>query len=646
MPFLPLTIEEFNARGWDRPDIVLVTGDAYVDHPSFGIAIIGRVLEAAGHKVCIAAQPQCDADYKKFGTPRLGFFVNSGNVDSMVTNYTAAKRRRSDDPYTPGGKAGARPDRALTVYCKAIRRLYGKIPLVIGGLEASLRRFAHYDYWADSVFPSVIIDTDADLLIYGMGESAVTEIANRLSLGESIGSIRDVRGTLYAVPVSEYVPSSCAQCPSLEAVSGKDEVSLREYAVSARIQYSEQDSVRGKPVIQRHGGKMVVQNPPQPPLEGGELDAVYDLPYMRDAHPSYNGTVASINEVKFSITHTRGCYGACSFCALAFHQGRRVTTRSAESVIKEAKLLTQMPGFKGYIHDIGGPTANFRGPACTKQEKLGVCRDRRCLAPEPCPALKTDHGDYLSLLRKVRSLPGIKKVFIRSGIRYDYLMADPGGDEFFRELISHHVSGQLKVAPEHCSDLVLGYMGKPSFEVYRKFQRRFYELTKSADKKQYLVPYLMSSHPGSTLSAAIELSLFLKQERLRPEQVQDFYPTPGTLSTAMYHTGLDPMTLRSVYVPKTKEEKAQQRALLQYFKPENRAIVTAALKKAGRAELIGSGPDCLVPAPKETSKQPPAPSGKTPAKNRTAQAEKPDRYANRGQLKPRGHSKNSRKKRP
>jgi len=641
MPFLPLTTEEFNTLGWDRPDIVLVTGDAYVDHPSFGIAIIGRVLEAAGHHVAIVAQPQCEEDYTKFGTPRLGFFVSSGNVDSMVANYTAAKRRRNDDPYTPGGKAGVRPDRALTVYCKAIRKIYGDIPLVIGGLEASLRRFAHYDYWTDSVFPSIIIDTSADLLIYGMGETAVTEIANRLQGGEPVSGIHDVRGTVYAVPVSEYQPTSCAQCPSFKAVSGRDEVSLREYAVSARIQYQEQDSVRGKPIIQRHGDRMVVQNSPQQPLNGKELDAVYELPYMRAAHPSYGGTVASINEVKFSITHTRGCYGACSFCALAFHQGRRVTTRSADSVVKEAQLIAEMPDFKGYIHDIGGPTANFRGPACDKQEKAGVCRDRRCLTPTPCPALKTYHDDYLSLLRRVRKIPGIKKVFIRSGIRYDYLMADPGGGEFFRELVTEHVSGQLKVAPEHCSDLVLGYMGKPSFEVYRKFQKRFYELTKSVDKKQYLVPYLMSSHPGSTLQAAIELSLFLKDERLHPEQVQDFYPTPGTLSTAMYHTGLDPMTLKSVYVPKTKEEKAQQRALLQYFKPENRAVVTAALKKAGRSDLIGSSPECLVPASKETAKSRTAPIGK-PQKDSKL---KPDRYSSRGGQRPGNDSKNGRKKR-
>lgn len=629
MPFLPLTTEEIKALGWDRPDIVLVTGDAYVDHPSFGTAIIGRVLEAAGHRVAIVAQPRCDGDYTRFGTPRLGFFVNSGNVDSMVTNYTASKRRRSDDPYSPGGVAGARPDRALTVYCRAIRRLFGDIALVIGGIEASLRRFAHYDYWADSVFPSILVDTQADLLIYGMGENAAVEIADRLSSGEEIDAIHDIRGTVYAVEVSKYTPMSCAQCPSFEAVSGRDEVSLREYAVAARIQYQEQDSIRGKTIIQRHGSRMIVQNPPQPPLEGDRLDAVYALGYMRDAHPSYKGTVASINEVKFSITHTRGCYGACSFCALAFHQGRRVTSRSAESVIAEAELIAKMPDFKGYIHDIGGPTANFRGPACAKQEKAGVCKDRRCLSPMPCPSLKPDHSDYLKLLRSVRKIPGIKKVFIRSGLRYDYLLADPNGDEFFRELVSHHISGQLKVAPEHCSDLVLPYMGKPSFDVYKDFQARFYELTKSIGKKQYLVPYLMSSHPGSTLAAAIDLSLFLKEERLHPEQVQDFYPTPGTLSTAMYHTGLDPMTLKSVYVPKTKEEKAQQRALLQYFKPENRSIVTAALKKAGRTDLIGSGPQCLVPAYKQPQKPAsrPQPSKEKGVKN--APAPKPDRYASR-----------------
>ncbi len=599
MPFLPLTKKEMQQYGWDTADIIIVTGDAYVDHPSFGTAIVSRVLENAGFKVCIISQPKNDADYKRFGRPRLAFFVNSGNIDSMVAHYTAAKRKRSDDAYTPGGKAGARPDRAVTVYSKAIRRIFGDIPVCIGGIEASLRRFAHYDYWDDAVRPSVLIDSGADLLMYGMGEKHVVEIANRLKNGEDIHNMHDVLGTCYAVSTREYKFQSVKECPSFEAVSVKSESGKRQYAISTYIQQTEHDAVRGKTVIQRHGDKIVVQNPPVPPLSTDEMDAVYNLPFMRDYHPSYKalGGVPGIEEVKFSVIHNRGCFGACNFCAIAYHQGRKISCRSHESVIKEVKAITDMPDFKGYIHDVGGPTANFRAPSCKGQDLRGMCKDKKCLAPTICPAVRVDHSDYLELLRKLRNLPKIKKVFIRSGIRFDYLIADKN-EEFFKELVTHHVSGQLKVAPEHCSDRVLDCMGKPHINVYEKFKKRFYELTEKAGKKQFLVPYLMSSHPGSTINDAIELSLFLKKEGMHPEQVQDFYPTPGTVSTCMFYTGLDPMTMKSVYVPRTPQEKAEQRALLQYYRPENRRFVISALKKAGRTDLIGYGKNCLVPPDK------------------------------------------------
>lgn len=596
MPFLPITKKEMNMLGWERPDFVLVTGDAYVDHPSFGTAVISRVLENAGFNVCILSQPRCDEDYKRFGTPLLGFLVNSGNIDSMVAHYTAAKKRRSDDAYTPGGKAGARPDRAVIVYSKNIRRIFGKIFIGIGGIEASLRRFAHYDYWDDKVRPSVLIDSDADLLMYGMGEKHIVEIANRLRNGESADTLTDIKGTCYAVETKNYVPMSVKECPSFQEVSELSVNGKKKYAVATKIQQTEHDAVRGKTVIQRHGSKIVVQNPPMPPLNQEEMDEVYSLPYMREAHPSYEalGGVPGTLEVKFSIIHNRGCFGACNFCSLAYHQGRTISCRSHESVIEEAKKITEMEDFKGYIHDVGGPTANFRAPSCDGQLKNGVCADKKCLAPVMCPAVKVDHSDYLSLLRKLRSIPKIKKVFIRSGIRFDYLIADED-ESFFKELVKYHVSGQLKVAPEHCSNNVLKRMGKPKIEVYEKFKKRFYELTESIGKKQFLVPYLMSSHPGSTINDAIELALFLKREGLHPEQVQDFYPTPGTVSTCMFYTGVDPFTMEAVYVPKSAEEKAEQRALLQYFKPENRDIVRKALRKANRLDLIGNGKNCLVP---------------------------------------------------
>lgn len=595
MPFLPITKQEMLDCGWTQPDIILVTGDSYVDHPSFGTAIISRVLENAGFKVCILPQPKTESDYKRFGAPRLAFYVNGGNIDSMVAHYTAAKKPRSDDAYTAGGKSGARPDRAVIVYCKNIRKYFGNVPVAIGGLEASLRRFAHYDYWDDKVRPSILIDSTADILMYGMGEKHAVEIAKRLNSGEKISDLKDILGTCYAVKTSDYTPRPVKECASFERVSENSEKGKLEYAKACKIQQDEHDAVRGKTVIQRHGDKIVVQNPPCLPLTTEEMDAVYSLPFMRDYHPSYKalGGVPGIEEVKFSIIHNRGCFGACNFCSLAYHQGRKISVRSHESVINEAKSITEMPDFKGYIHDVGGPTANFRAPSCLGQEKRGMCADKKCLAPETCPAVKVDHSDYLDLLRKLRKLPKIKKVFIRSGIRFDYLIAD-NDETFFKELVEHHVSGHLKVAPEHCSENVLKYMGKPPVRVYNKFKKRFYELTESVGKKQYLVPYLMSSHPGSTIDDAIELALFLKKEGLHPEQVQDFYPTPGTVSTCMFYTGLDPNTMQKVYVPRTAEEKAEQRALLQYFRPQNKKIVLTALKKAGRYDLIGTGKNCLV----------------------------------------------------
>lgn len=591
MQFLPISKEDMTARGWESVDFVYVSGDAYVDHPSFGAAIITRVLESNGYKVAILAQPRTDSikDFMRFGKPKLGFFVSSGNIDSMVAHYTVAKKKRSTDAYSPGGKMGLRPDRAVIVYCKKIREAYGDIPIVIGGLEASLRRFAHYDYWDDKIRPSILFDSGADLLSYGMGEKATLEIAERLAAGESIHEMHDIRGTCYAVPVAET--PYCTECPSYENVLKFK----REYAVSCRMEQDEQDHIRGKQLRQKHGKQMLVQNPPMAPLTQEELDAVYALPYCRTYHPIYekDGGVPGIEEVKFSITQNRGCFGACNFCSLAFHQGRYITSRSKESVVAEARRITEMPDFKGYIHDIGGPTANFRYPSCTKQEKAGLCKGKKCLAPSPCPALQADHSEYLDILRTVRALPKVKKVFIRSGIRYDYMLCDKD-DTFFCELVKHHISGQLKVAPEHCSAAVLDKMGKPHIEAYLQFSKKYFDYTKKIGKEQYLVPYLMSSHPGSTLQDAVELALFIKREHLHPEQVQDFYPTPGTIATAMFYTELDPYTLRPVYVAKNPHDKAMQRALMQYFNPKNRALVEEALKKAGRTDLIGTSETCLI----------------------------------------------------
>ena len=585
--------------GSEGCDIAVVSGDAYVDHPSFGAAVIARVLEKAGFKVGVIAQPRSDDDFRALGRPLLGFFVGAGNLDSMVARYTAARRLRSSDFYSPGGKTGLRPDRATNVYCAAIRRLYGDIPLVTGGLEASLRRFAHYDYWDDAVRPSSLIASGADILVYGMGETASVEIARRLAAGEEIRNITDMRGTVWAVDAKDYTPRPCAECPSYELVCENTPSGKKQYAKACELQQREHDFARGKTVIQRHGARIVVQNPPQAPLDGEALDAVYELPYMRDYHPRYekDGGVPAIEEVKFSLTHNRGCFGGCSFCSLAYHQGRRVTARTTESVLREAKTIMSLEGWKGYIHDVGGPTANFSGPSCDKQIKSGLCADRQCLAPEMCPNVKVDHEAYLDLLRRLRELTGVKRVFIRSGVRYDYLIADPD-ESFFRELVKYHVSGQLKVAPEHCRDAVLDYMGKPHYATYERFKKRFYELTREAGREQYLVPYMISSHPGSTLADAVELAVRLKKDNMRPEQVQDFYPTPGTTSTCMFYTGLDPRTMKPVFVPRSDSDKKKQRALLQYYKRENAAIVRAALLEAGRRDLIGDGQDCLVRAAK------------------------------------------------
>ena len=599
--FLPVTKKEMTERGWDEVDFVYVNGDAYVDHPAFGAAIITRVLENAGFKVAFLAQPDWKKpdDFMRFGKPRLGFLVSSGNIDSMVAHYTAAKKMRSSDYYSPGGKFGLRPDRAVIVYCNKIREIYGDVPIIIGGLEASLRRFAHYDYWDDKIRRSILFDSQADLLSFGMGERSILEIAQRLNEGENISDIHDIRGTCYSVDVRE-TPYYGTECPSFDNVCN----SKKEYAVSCRIQQDEQDFFRGKAIKQRHGNRMLVQNQPAIPLSQEELDEVYSLPFMRTYHPVYEpmGGVPGIEEVRFSIAHNRGCFGACNFCSLAFHQGRYITTRSKKSIVDEAKILTQLPDFKGYIHDIGGPTANFRQPSCQGQEKRGLCKGKKCLAPTICPNLKSNHEEYLSILREVRSLPKVKKVFIRSGIRYDYMLADKD-DTFFRELVAHHVSGQLKVAPEHCSAAVLDKMGKPHIEAYLEFSKKYFKFSKTEGKEQYLVPYLMSSHPGSTLKEAVELALFLKKIGIRPEQVQDFYPTPGTISTCMFYTGLDPYTMKEVYVAKDPHEKAMQRALLQYFNPKNKGLVIEALRKAGRHDLIGFGDKCLVTPNKPANNQ-------------------------------------------
>lgn len=594
--FLPINLKEVQERGWAEVDFVYVCGDAYVDHPSFGAAIITRVLEAQGFNVAFLAQPNfknCE-DFKRFGKPRLGFMVSAGNIDSMVAHYSVAKRKRSYDYYSPGGKFGLRPDRATEVYCKLIREAYPDSPIIIGGLEASLRRFAHYDYWEDEVLESLLVTSGADILTYGMGENIIRKIAQLLDKGVPVNKIRDVRGTVWLGNRGDKIHYDYAGEWDVERIKTDKEY----YAKAFAEQYNNQDSCYGKALVEYYGEKMLVQNPPMPPLEREELDEVYALPYMRTYHPSYekDGGVPAITEVQFSLTHNRGCFGGCNFCALAFHQGRSVRSRSIESVVEEAKLLTEMKGFKGYINDVGGPTANFRYPACDKQIKSGVCANKKCLAPEPCKNLKADHSEYIKLLSEIEKIPKIKKVFIRSGIRFDYLMADksPSGNAFFKKLVKDHVSGQLKVAPEHCSGDVLRLMGKPDFKVYEKFKDRYFELTKSFGMEQYLVPYLMSSHPGSKLSDAVKLAEYIKRWHYNPEQVQDYYPTPGTASTVMFYTELDPFTMKKVYVPKTAEEKRMQRALLQCADPKNADLVRTALKMCHREDLIGFDKKCLV----------------------------------------------------
>ena len=592
-PFLPLCRADMDARGWDRPDFVYVTGDAYVDHPSFGVSIISRVLEDAGYRVAILAQPDfrsCDA-FREYSKPRLGFLVTSGNIDSMVAHYTAAKKHRSFDYYTPGGVMGKRPDRAVIVYTNRIREAYGDVPVILGGLEASLRRFAHYDYWDNKVRRSILVDSRADLLTYGMGENILLRVAELLDRGVPIRKIRDVRGTVYLCDPADPIHYDVAATFDYNLLK----TDKRAYAEAFGIQYRNQDAINGRAICERYDNKLLVQNPPMPPLEREELDHVYSLPYQRAYHPSYAaaGGVPGIEEVQFSLTHNRGCFGGCNFCALAFHQGRTVRSRSVESVVEEAKKITALPGFKGYIHDVGGPTANFRYPACDRQLEHGVCANRKCLAPTPCKNLKVDHSEYMHLIEKIEALPRVKKVFIRSGIRFDYLMLDPD-DAFFRKLVHDNVSGQLKVAPEHCSDNVLACMGKPCFAVYEAFREKFFRITKSLGKEQYLVPYLMSSHPGSTLADAIELALCLKRNRYAPEQVQDYYPTPGTASTVMFYTGINPLDMKPVYVATDYHEKQLQRALLQFNRPQNAPLVREALRRAGRTDLIGFGGDCLV----------------------------------------------------
>ena len=624
MAFMPISKEDMRERGIEQLDFVYILGDAYVDHPSFGAAIITRLLEHHGYTVGVIAQPNWKdpKSVLRLGLPKLAWLVSAGNIDSMVAHYTVAKRPRADDAYSAGGRNGKRPDRAATVYCNLCRNAAPEIPLLCGGLEVSLRRFAHYDYWSNTVMPSVLVDTRADLLMYGMGEHSMIEIADRLAAGEDVKTIRDVRGTCYLCDPRE-TPYGAVQCPSFKEVSENKEL----YAKSCRIQYDEQDEVYGKTIIQRHGDKMLVQNPPALSLTTAELDEVYSLPYERAYHPCYEkeGGVPSIEEVRFSVTHNRGCFGFCNFCSIALHQGRRVTVRSEERVLEEARKLTEMEGFKGYIHDVGGPTANFRGPSCEKQLKYGLCKGKKCLAPSPCKNLHVDHTEYLHILREMRKIPKIKKVFIRSGIRYDYLIEDKD-EAFMRELIEYHISGQLKVAPEHCSAAVLDKMGKPHIEAYKRFQKKFYEITGQKGKEQYLVPYLMSSHPGSALKDAVELAMFLKENHIHPEQVQDFYPTPGTLSTCMFYTGLDPYTLEPVYVAKKPEEKAMQRVLLQYYKPENQRRVIEALCKAGREDLIGNGAGKLVrpdSAYLKMQREKQAKRGERNARGRNANGRKP-----------------------
>ena len=601
--FLPICWRDMEERGWNELDFVFISGDAYVDHPSFGPAIICRLLEKHGYKVGIIPQPDWHTtkDFDRLGKPRLGFLVSAGNMDSLLNKFTAAKKVRHEDAYSPGGQAGHRPERATIVYCNRLRELYPDVPIIIGGIEASLRRMAHYDYWSNAIRRSILVDSQADLLIYGMGERAILEIAADLQQGVEVANIQDVHGTCYRVPNKDYA-WDYIELPSFEAVR-KDK---KTFAEAFKIEYLEQDPIRGRKLLQQNDEWCVVQNPPAMPLSEEQMDEVYDLPYMRTYHPIYEkaGGVPAIKEVQFSLVSQRGCFGGCNFCAIISHEGRIIQRRSHASLIREAKILTHMKGFKGYIHDVGGPTANFRRTSCDGQLKRGTCRGKPCLSPEPCKLLVADHSDYIKLLRELRSLPGVKKVFVRSGIRFDYLLL--AKDDFLYELCKYHVSGQLKIAPEHISDRVTRLMGKSNRAVYLRFVEKFRRMNERLGKKQYLVPYFMSSHPGSELSDAVELAEFIRDMGYHPQQVQDFIPTPGTLSTCMWYTGIDPMTGEKVYSAKSYEEKRMQRALMQYWLPKNHEIVRKALHLAHREDLIGFGPKCLVRPRRETRPARPA----------------------------------------
>ena len=591
--FLPVTMEELSEMGIGQPDFVYVTGDAYVDHPSFGPAIISRVLEKHGFSVAMLPQPDWrdPESIARFGAPRLAFLVSAGNMDSMVNHYTVAKKKRRQDSYSPGGEAGLRPDRASLVYAGLIRRSYKNVPVILGGIEASLRRLSHYDYWSDSLMRSLLMDCGADLISYGMGERSIVEIAEALDSGIAARDITWIPGTCFRT-ADERFTEDAVLLPSYEAM--REDSSL--YAESFRVQYMNTDPFNGKRLAEPYGAHTwIIQNPPAAPLSREEMDEVYDLPYMRAAHPCYDerGGIPALREVKFSLVSNRGCFGGCNFCALTFHQGRIVQTRSHESLLREAEAMTKDPDFKGYIHDVGGPTANFRQPSCQKQLTRGVCRHRQCLTPEPCPNLKADHSDYTQLLRRLRAIPGVKKVFVRSGIRFDYVLADPD-DTFLEELVRYHISGQLKVAPEHISDSVLRRLGKPRHSVFARFVQRYQEMNRRCGMDQYLVPYFMSSHPGCTLEDAVALAEYLRDTGHQPEQVQDFYPTPSTMSTCMYYTGLDPFTKEKVYIPRSPHEKAMQRALMQYRSPSSQNLVREALRLTGRTDLIGYGRECLV----------------------------------------------------
>ena len=589
--FLPISKKDMLERGWEQLDFIFVSGDAYVDHPSFGPAILCRLLEKHGYKVGIIPQPDWHStrDFNRLGKPRLGFLVSAGNMDSLLNKFTAAKKVRHQDAYSPGGKAGFRPERATIVYCNRLRELYADVPIIIGGIEASLRRMAHYDYWSNSVRRSILVDSQADLLVFGMGERALLEIAADLQQGVVIENIQDVQGTCYRVPNMDYA-WDYLPLPSYSEVKNQKE----KFAKAFKIEYLEQDAIRGKRIAQQNDEWCVVQNPPARPLNEAEMDEIYDLPYQRTWHPIYDkaGGVPAIKEVQFSLVSQRGCFGGCNFCAIISHEGRIIQRRSQASLIREAKILTKMPGFKGYIHDVGGPTANFRRPSCDAQLKRGTCRGKPCLSPLPCKNLVADHSDYIELLRKLRALPGVKKVFVRSGIRFDYLLL--AKDDFLTELCKYHVSGQLKIAPEHISDRVTRLMGKSNRQVYLQFVAKFKRINQKLGLKQYLVPYFMSSHPGSKLEDAIELAEFIRDMGYHPQQVQDFIPTPGTLSTCMWYTGIDPLTGEKVYTAKTYEEKLMQRSLMQYWLPKNQEIVRKALHIAAREDLIGFGTKCLV----------------------------------------------------